>query len=89
MNPGEFLVKRKTHLVFVSLLLMVLAVSTIMGFMAGQTLRGATWRAISEIRPMEYILFAGFWYDCAVRRSKEGWGSSLTTLNLSRPNHQK
>ncbi len=89
MNRREFLAKWKTHLFFVGALLFVLVLSFMLNFTAGQTLRGATWRAISEIRPMEYIMFALFWYACAVHRAKGDWDSSLTTLNLSQSQNQK
>jgi len=89
MNPREFLAKRKTHLIFVGVFLFVLAFNIIIGFMAGQTFLGATWRAINEIRPMDYLMFALFWYACAVHRPKDDWDSSLITLNLSRSNNQE
>jgi len=83
MNPREFFAKRKTHLIFVSALLFALAFNITLGFIAGQTFLGATWRAISEIRPMEYVMFALFWYACAMHRRKDDWDSSLISLNLS------
>ena len=88
MNPREFLAKWKTHLFFVGSLLFILALNVTIGFRAGQTFLGATWRAISEIRPMEYAMFALFWYACAVHRPKDDWRSSLITLNLSRSNQK-
>lgn len=88
MNPKEFLAKWKTHLFFVSSLLFVLAFNFTIGFTADQPLLGSIWRAISEIRPMEYAMFALFWYAFAVRRPKDDWESSLITLNLS-PSNQK
>jgi hypothetical protein len=88
MNPREFLAKRKTHLIMVSLFLSVLAFNITMAFTAGQTFLGATWTAVSEIKLMDYLMFALFWYAC-VHRPKDGWDSSLTTLNLSRSNNQK
>jgi hypothetical protein len=89
MSPREFLAKWKTHLFFVGAFLSVLAFNITIGFTAGQTFLGATGRAISEIRPMDYLMFALFWYACAVHRPKDGWDSSLITLNLSRSNNQK
>ena len=89
MNPREIFAKRKTHLFFGSTLLFVLAFNIAAGFTAGETFLDATWRAISEIRPMEYIMFALFWYACAVHRPKDDWDSSLISLNLSRSNNQK
>ncbi|MGH9881835.1 MAG: hypothetical protein ACRD6N_10395 [Pyrinomonadaceae bacterium] len=89
MNPREFLAKRKAHLIFAGALLFVLAFNITIGFTAGQTFLGATWRAISEIRPMDYLMFALFGYACAVHRPKDDWDSSFITLNLSRSNNQK
>ena len=88
MNRREFLAKWKTQFFFISSLLFVLAFNIIIGFTPGQTSLGATWRAISEIRPVEYAMFALFWYACAVHRPKDDWESSLITLNLSRSNQK-
>lgn len=89
MNPREFLAKWKTHLIFVGALFLVLTLNITIAFTAGQTFRAATWKAISEIRPIEYMMFALFWYVCAVHRPKDGWGSTLTTLNLGQSPNQK
>ncbi len=89
MNPRDFLTKRKKHLIFMGIFLLVLTFNITIGFMAGQTFVAATWKAISEIRPMEYLMFALFWYACAVHRPKDDWESSLITLNLSRADNQK
>lgn len=89
MNPREFLAKWKTHLFFGGALLIVLTVNITIASMAGQTFRAATWKAISDIRPMEYMMLALFWYACATHRPKDGWESSLITLNLGRPTNQK
>ena len=89
MNRREFLAKWKIHLYFVGAFLFVLAFNVIIGFTAGQTFLGATWRAISEIRPMEYLMFALFWYACAVQRPKDDWYTPLISLNLSRTQTEK
>jgi hypothetical protein len=89
MNPREFLAKWKTHLFFVGAFLFVLAFNITIGFTAGQTFLGATWKAITEITPMDYLMFALFWYGCAVHRPKDDWDSSLISLNLSRSNNPK
>jgi hypothetical protein len=73
----EFLVQQKVHLVFGSGLLMILAYNIIMGFMAGETVLGATWTSITAIKPMDYTMFAMFWYSCAVPRTKDDWWSPL------------
>ena len=89
MNPREFLTKHKVHFFFVSVFLLVLVLNITIDFAAGQTFLGATWKAISGIRPMDYLLFAVFWYARAVHRPKDDWDSSLISLNLSRSNRQK
>ena len=88
MNPRQFLAKWKIHLFFVGYLLFVLAFNITIGSPAGQTFLGATWQAMSDIRPMEYAMLALFWYACAVHRPKDDWESSLITLNLSRSNQK-
>jgi hypothetical protein len=90
MNPREFLARRKAHLIFVgAFIVVVLAFNITIGFTEGRTFLGATWMAISEIRPMDYLMFALFWYACAVHRPKDDWDSSLISLNLSRANTEK
>jgi hypothetical protein len=84
MNLREFLTKHKVHFFFVSVFLLVLALNITIDLAAGQTVLGATWKAISGVRPMNYLMFALFWYACAVHRPKDDWDSSLIPLNLSR-----
>ncbi|MEK6283651.1 MAG: hypothetical protein AABN95_25125 [Acidobacteriota bacterium] len=88
MNPREFLAKGKPHLIIGGLFVLVLAFNITMAFTAGQTLLGATWTAISEIKLMDYLMLALFWYACA-HRPKDDWDSSLITLNLSGSNTHK
>jgi hypothetical protein len=89
VKPREFLAKWKTHLTFVGIFLFVFALNITIGLAAGQTFLGAAWRAIGEIRPMDYLMFALFWYACAVHRPKDDWDSSLITLNLARSTTRK
>jgi hypothetical protein len=89
VNSREFIAKRKTHLIFVGAFLFALTFYITIGFMAGKTLLGATWWGISKIKPIDYVMFALFWYACAVHRPKDGWDSSLIALNLSGSNNQK
>jgi hypothetical protein len=89
MNPRAFVSQRKTHLVFVGAFLLVLFFNITLGPMSGESVLGATWRGFSEIRPMEYAIFAAFWYAFAVYRPKDDWGSSFISLNLSGLNNQK
>ena len=84
MNPRESIAKRKTHVVFAAAFLLALAFNITTGWMPGESVLSATWRAVSEIRPMEYAMFALFWYACAVHRPKDDWQSSFISLNLSR-----
>ena len=85
----EFLAKRKAHLIFGTGFLFVLALNTILGLTAGQTLLDATWNGITTVRPMDYGMVALFWYACAVHRPKDDWYSPLISLNLSRTNTEK
>jgi hypothetical protein len=89
MNPREFLTQHKVHFFFVSLFLLVLALNITIDLAAGQTFLGATWKAIGGVKPMDYAMFALFWYACAVHRPKDDWDSPLISLNLSRPQSKK
>ena len=79
----EFLAKHKAHLIFGTAFLVVLAFNIVSGFTAGQTILGATWAGIGALRPMDYAMFALFWYACTAQRSKDDWYSPLVSLNLS------
>ena len=83
MNPREFIAKRKTHLLFVAAFLLALVFNITIGLMSNESVLGATWKAISEIRPMDYMMFALFWYACAAQKPKDDWQGSLISLNLS------
>jgi hypothetical protein len=89
MNPKEFLAKQKVHAVFVGAFLFALAFSITINLTAGQTFVDAIWKTLSDLRPMDYFLFALCWYMGAVHRPKDDWDSSLITLNLSSPHNQK
>jgi hypothetical protein len=84
MNPREFIAKRKAHLVFVGSFLLALVFNITIGLIAGESVLSATWRSVSELRPMDYAMFALFWYACAVHQPKDDWQSSLISLNLSK-----
>jgi hypothetical protein len=89
MNPREFLAKRKAHLIFGGAFLLFLAFNIITGFTSGQTILGAAWKGLSTLRPIDYIMFALFWYACAVHRPNRDSYSPLISLNLSRTNSEK
>jgi hypothetical protein len=80
----ELLARRKAHLIFPSAFLLALVFEITIGLMAGQTVLNALWNAISAIKPIDYVMFAGFWYMCAVHRPRDDWDSTLTSLNLFR-----
>lgn len=83
MNSRESFSKRKGHIIFAFAFVSALAFNIIIGLTSSKTIMSATWHAISDIRPMEYLMFGLFWYAFAAHRPKDDWGSSLTTLNLS------
>lgn len=80
----RFLAKQKAHIIFGTAFLSVLAFNIIIGFTEGQTILGATWNGLSAVRPMDYAMFALFWYACVVPRPKDDWYSPIISLNLSR-----
>jgi hypothetical protein len=87
MKPREFLTKYKVHFFFVAFFF-GLAFNITIDLLAGQTVLGATWKTVSGIRPIDILMFAGFWYACA-QRPRDEWDSSLISLNLFRSNSQK
>jgi hypothetical protein len=60
----DFLAKRKAHLVFGSALLFILALNIVLALTPGQTVIVTIWKGFSSIRPVEYLMFGGFWYAC-------------------------
>jgi hypothetical protein len=85
----ELLAKRKAHLIFGSVFLLALAFNIIIGFMKGETVPVAIGNGISAIKPIDYVMFAAFWYMCAVNRPKDDRDSTLISLNLSRIQNEK
>lgn len=85
----HFLAKRKAHLLFGSALLFTIALNCVLAFTPGQTFMVTIWNGFGAIRPMEYLMFAGFWYACASQRPRDDWYSPLTSLNLSQSNPRK
>lgn len=80
----EFLSKRKAHLLFGGAFLFILALNIVLGFTPGQTVTVTIWNGLSAIKPMDYMMFALFWYVCVVHRPRDDWDSPLISLNLSR-----
>ena len=89
MDLREFVGRRKAHLIFGGIFLLVLIFTTTIRLIAGDTVLSATWKAVSEVRPMDYIMFALLWYACTTHRPKDDWRSPLTTLDLGRPTNEK
>ena len=85
----DFPAKRKAHLVFGSALLFILALNIVLAFTPGQTVMFTIWKGFSSIRPVEYLMFGGFWYTCATQRPKDDWYSPLISLNLSHSDARK
>jgi hypothetical protein len=80
----ELLAKRKAHLIFPSAFLLAVVFEITIGLMTGQTVLDALWNAFSAIKPIDYMMFAAFWYMCAVHRPRDDWDGPLTSLNLFR-----
>lgn len=89
MNRESFLAQWKTHLTFAGLFVLVLGFNIVLGLGHGKGLLDAAWWSISEIRPMDYLMFVLFWYACAVPAFRDGWHTSLITLNLSQSHTKK
>ena len=83
MNRRALPANRKTHITFAAIFLSVVTLYVATGLIAGQTISAATWGAVSVMKPMDYLMFAVFWYACEMRH-KEDWHSPLVTLNLKR-----
>jgi hypothetical protein len=89
VNSRELFAKWKRHLTFVGIFVFVVALNLTIGLTSGQSFLGAAWRAFAEIRPIEYVMFALFWYACVVHRPKDDWDTSFISLNLARSTNRK
>jgi hypothetical protein len=81
MTAREFLKRWKTHLVFGGGFLLVFIINVAVNLASGQPFLRAMGAALSEIRPMDYVLFVTFWYAVARGRDQEP-RPRFTTLNL-------
>ena len=79
---NEVIANLKVHLLFAAGFLIALTFGITTEIVGGQRLPGAIWNTVSQIRPMEYAMFALFWYVCAVHKARDERNGSLTTLNL-------
>jgi len=89
MKPTEFIAKRKKQIIVAAAFVLALFLSIAPGLIAGKPVAGAIWTGLSEIPPMDYIMFAGFWYVLFIHTPKDAWSSNLTALNLSDSHSQK
>jgi len=77
--------KLKVHIFFGVTLTLILLVSVIWRMASGERWPQASWNAIREIRPFEWVMFFVVWYAVAFHRPQdEAWWNSITTLRLSR-----
>jgi hypothetical protein len=74
--------RTKVHLFFGGGLLLALAVGLATSLFSGLSLWSSIFGAFRQIRPVEYIMFALFWYWFA-RGQRTNSRPTLTTLNLS------
>jgi hypothetical protein len=89
MKPREFIAKRKKQIIVAAAFLLALVLNIAPGLIAGKPVAGAIWTGLREIPPMDYLMFAGFWYVLFIHRPKDDWSSNLTALNLSDSHSQK
>ena|SRR6185369_5347 len=89
MKPREFFAKRKKQLIVAAAFLLALVLNIAPGLIAGKPVAGAIWTGLSEIPPMDYIMFVGFWYVLFINPPKDDWSSNLTALNLSKSHSQR
>jgi len=89
MKPGEFIAKRKKQIIVAAAFLLALVLNIAPGLIAGKPIAGAIWTGLSEMPPMDYLMFAGFWYVLFIHRPKDDWSSNLTALNLSKSHSQE
>lgn len=86
MKTKELLNRWKVHLFFGGGFLLVFTINVVINALHGQTLLRAMISALQGISPLEYLMFALFWYFLA--RGKESDGRSrFTTLNLNSSKH--
>jgi hypothetical protein len=76
--------KWKIHLLFGGSFLAAIAFSIAVNMLAGKRFSEAAWSAVREIRPIEVIMLAAFWYGLAFYQPKDEWSSPFISLNLRR-----
>ena len=84
MNANEKSRKVKTHILFLSLFLLVLLCEFGLSLQRGSGIRTALWLSITAFRPLEAALFFAFWYSALTGNWNEGLKSNLTLLDLTK-----
>ncbi len=82
MDANEKSCKVKTHILFLSLLLLAYLCELGLNLRGGRGIKAALLNSVLALRPMEVILFIALWYTTATGNWKDGLKSNLTTLNL-------
>ncbi len=76
----------KIHLLFGGGFLAVTAFNIVVNMFAGKHFSEAAWGALREIRPMEVLMLAAFWYGFAFYQPKDERSSPFISLNLGSRN---
>lgn len=81
MNRKILSNKPKVHLFFGGGLLLVLSITVAMSLVSGQDFSSAMIGALSQIRPVEFLMYFAFWYWLA-RGQEASSRPAFTSLNL-------
>ena len=81
MEIKELFNKWKVHLMFGGGFLLVFLINVVINKLIGQTVIQAIVSTLRSIRPLDYLMFALFWYALAHKNDSDSQ-SQLTTLNL-------
>jgi hypothetical protein len=74
---------RKTHIVFSLGLLIILLIGLIPRMASGERFFRALWSALTDVRPVEWVMFFTLWYAFAKDNLRKGWFKSSQTLGLA------
>lgn len=81
MKIKELFNKWKVHLMFGGGFLLVFLINAVINKLSGQTLIQAIVSTLRSIRPLDYLMFALFWYALLHKNDSDS-RSQLTTLDL-------
>jgi hypothetical protein len=73
----------KIHLAFGGGFLALILLHLVLDLVAGVSFGKATWKELSSIKPMEYLMFALMWYGIAFSQNPDQRRPQLTALNLN------